>query len=212
VHDQLVALFADPARKVGRREAKHLPSGGIARCGRPGCRAALLSKARTKVPHEYACMGAPGRPGCGKLAVTAAPLEAFVTGVLFESLANPRVLAALATDGDGEDGELLAALRADEEALTELAEMFADHQISRAQLTASTQRIEARVEATRRALRRRMKSRALSDLRRPWMGSARAGMTRRRRWRVGRRCCARCSTRLWLDRRGDGEARSTATG
>ena len=57
---------------------------------------ALRAKGRND---SYACVNGVGR-GCGRIAITAEPLEEFVTGAVLDALESPRVQEALRDGND----------------------------------------------------------------------------------------------------------------
>jgi hypothetical protein len=92
--DKLRGLLLDPARRVNRSARKYLLSGHVRcwRCGEP-----MMARPRTRSRDEnglasrtYACLGDPGRAGCGRCSIVAVPLEELVGDMLvlrFEELA-----------------------------------------------------------------------------------------------------------------------------
>lgn len=78
-HERLVAIFRDPGRRTQRgSELKWLLS-GLAKCGREGC-GAPMRPTRQNGARRYFCLA------CGRLTVTAEPVDEFVTEVVLERL------------------------------------------------------------------------------------------------------------------------------
>jgi len=86
-HERLVKVFADPARRrFAVRRQQHL-LGGIPRC--PKCGHKMYYKPAKGRNDSYACVTGVGR-GCGRVSITAGPLEEFVTGAVLDAW-NPPV-------------------------------------------------------------------------------------------------------------------------
>ena len=147
-------------RRVARpgRPSTHLLS-GIARCGR--CGGPLWTSWR-KDPNggrvaRYACVSRPGRPGCGKLTVVAAPLDELIREAVIIAVAGPELAKTLAAHR-GDDGEEAGAARdlADAESRRdETAAMFAAAEITRREWLTIRQVTEQRIADASRVLNRR---------------------------------------------------------
>jgi site-specific DNA recombinase len=129
MHEMVVAILKDPARRTRGPGAKHLLTGIVA-CGR--CEEPLATHYDPKSRggrRQYLCQAAPGRPGCGRLMVSAEPLERVVTAMVLKRLAGPGLAKALAAR-DAEAGaglaEELAAVYAQ---ITEVEAMWKARQI-----------------------------------------------------------------------------------
>ncbi len=169
-------IFADRAgrRRLGRGRT-FLLTGGIACCGAPGeasighvediCGKALVSCVN-KAP-SYGCRPEAPHHGCGRVYAQRNHLETFVTEMVIVALSGPGLAAARrAAAGDDQDLAALAdQLRVDEQALTQLArDHYVDRLISRAEFLAARQAIEARMDATHRALSKRPSTGILLDV------------------------------------------------
>jgi DNA invertase Pin-like site-specific DNA recombinase len=81
------AVLTDPGRGASRpgRPARWLLVGGMARCGYPDCGAPLTVKPTSRGQNpRYVCdRSRPGRPGCGRIAVSAPKLEELVAELVF---------------------------------------------------------------------------------------------------------------------------------
>jgi len=82
-----------PVARPGRRLLR-----GFARCGRCDARLVGASRTHTGIP-DYICHR-PEDGGCGRLRITAIPLEEFVRDVVVTHAAVPAVRKALADGGD----------------------------------------------------------------------------------------------------------------
>lgn len=147
--ERLQTELHDPARaqiRTGRVSLLY----GVARCGRPGCGAKLVVASLGGRP-AYRCQKGPGKPGCGGLAIVAEPLEALVTEMVLDALdsADLGERFARAASETGIDEELGRRITACERRLTELAEMWADGDITRAEWIAARARVTTELDALR---------------------------------------------------------------
>lgn len=161
--EQVRALLTDPARRQERPAWATLLT-GLARCGKCG---AKLVVAKTEGRPTYRCQKAPGKPGCGGLAIVAAPFEELITEAVLQRFDSPQFAEALAgvdtrVDSDGADAA--AAIANAEAKLAELAQMWAASEISRAEWLTARRPVEATLEAARRRIRRRATTSALDGL------------------------------------------------
>jgi site-specific DNA recombinase len=169
-------IFADRSgrRRLGRGRT-FLLTGGVARCGALGearighvedvCGKSLVSCVNKAA--SYGCRPEAPHQGCGRVFAQRNHLEAFVTEMVITALSGPGLAEArrAAAGGDQDLTALADQLRADEQALTQLArDHYADRLISRAEFLATRQVIEARIEATHRALLERPRSGILLDV------------------------------------------------
>ena len=122
-----------PNRHTRQRGAKTLLVGVIrCECGNAMYGNAPVSKGVLK-PMRYACLSGPGRPGCGRVAVTAAPIEEAVVDAMLHTVTSKDFAKVLRRDrgatlgDDRAEAELVDA----ETRLLELAEAFGAGQISR---------------------------------------------------------------------------------
>ncbi len=84
--DLLRALLTDPSRLKAVMPREYLLTGGIARCGL--CGEALVGRARTDYQRRrrMVCAKGPGFTGCGKVFVTAEPVEEIVAEAVLRSI------------------------------------------------------------------------------------------------------------------------------
>ena len=146
-------------RRVARpgRPSTHLLS-GIARCGR--CGGPLWTSWR-KDPNglrvaRYACVLRPGAPGCGKLTVTAAPLDELVRDSVIWAVSGPELAKTLASRRRGNADETQAARElGDAEARREeAAAMFGAGEITRREWLKIREVTEQRIAEASRLLNR----------------------------------------------------------
>ena len=154
-------------KRVARpgRPSTHLLS-GIARCGR--CGGPLWTSWR-KDPNggrvaRYACVSRPGAPGCGKLTVTAAPLDELVRDSVIWAVSGPelaKTLRARRRDGAGEV-KVARELAQAEARREEAAGMFGAGEITRREWLTIREVTDRRIADASRLLNRH--SGPLADL------------------------------------------------
>lgn len=136
-------LVNDPARRSKPRKISDLT--GILRCGRCG---ATLSRDRHKSGAVvWRCKPAPHKQACGRLAIAGKDLEPLVRAMLFEAVDDGRL-----TRRQGPATVDTAELDDVEARLNDLAGMFADGTLSRAEWLTARERLEARRSALAGAL------------------------------------------------------------
>jgi len=152
-HRRLRLLLLNKDRSGERRARVFLLSGALSRCGL--CGAKLVGQRREKTAtRTYVCLGGAGGSGCGGLACVAEPLEALVVEALMMRLDTPALARTLATVGGGGRGEdgLAEELMAAEAKLEELADMWANDEIGRAEWARARKPVESRRDAAQRRL------------------------------------------------------------
>lgn len=149
------------------RPAAHLLS-GLLRCGRCGqpMHSTTLRDRKRGLPErrQYACRKRPGQPNCGKLTITASPVEELVGAEVLAHLDQGGLTAALASLGDGQAEAAAAELTDAETARNEIEDMLKAREIKRDAFLRLHGPAEARVEAARRALVQDSGRSALADL------------------------------------------------
>jgi DNA invertase Pin-like site-specific DNA recombinase len=147
-HEQLRALLGDPRRAQRGRPPAHLLA-GLLRCDRCGER--MHTSHRKDGARRYVCSPAPG--GCGRVAVTAEPLEELIVSAVLHRLDSAAMRRALAKPKkktrDAGDLDDLRAIEAD---LDCLAADFGNGAISRREWLAAREPLERRRDAARRAV------------------------------------------------------------
>ncbi len=160
--DRLRALLTDPGRRTNRTARRYLLS-GMVRCSR--CGSPMFSVPRFE-QRRYLCRSGADFGGCGRMAVSAAPLEEFVAEAVLLRLDSPELDAALT--GRAQDNAHAAGLSeqvaADTAQLEELAGLYASKAITAAEWIAARNPIEARRTETRRRITQLTSSSALDGL------------------------------------------------
>lgn len=163
-HERLVAKVS-PSKRAGR-PATHLLS-GIATCGR--CGGPLYHAPRyNRAGSRYRCYSGPSRKpdACGRLSVTAEPVEDIVRDRLIDALAGEALAEArrqVASDDQAEQ-EAAAELSAVEDLRDELVRDRADGVLSRREWLVAKERLDKRQERAESVLRRNGSARTLADL------------------------------------------------
>jgi site-specific DNA recombinase len=149
-HQQILATFQ--TKKVsGRRAPRRYLLSGLLKCGK--CDNRLYSSARGEA-RRYVCLSGPDHGGCGGLTITAPPVEEWLAAAVLMRLDTPAMNDALAgrVAADERQTALLADLIAAQSKMTELAEMFAEGEVSRPEWKAARAPLEARVTTAQRQL------------------------------------------------------------
>lgn len=167
-HRRLRLLLLNKDR--GERRARvFLLSGIVGRCGL--CGAKLVGQRRENGVRTYVCLGGAGGNGCGSLSCVAEPLEALVVEALMIRLDTPALARALATVGGGPargEDDPADELAAADAKLAELADMWANDEISRSEWT----RVRKPVESRRDAAQRRLSASTRANAAARWEGKA----------------------------------------
>jgi site-specific DNA recombinase len=152
-------------RRDGRR---YLLAGGLLRCGL--CGAVLVSRPIANGARRYVCAKGPGLPGCGRIAIMAEPIEAFLVEAVLFRLDSPDMAAVLEGRAreDATTAAVQAELDADRAQLNELARLHGEREIGLAEWLAARKPIEGRVEVAQRRLSRLSRSGAID----PYIGSS----------------------------------------
>ncbi len=130
-HAALRQRLSDNRRTKGALPAKrYLLSRGLTVCGRCGARLATLRRAGSN-RRVYSCIKSTDRDGCGRLSVSAVPLEQHVIREVFAHIGLNNV-AKLIANPHAFQRELVRRT-AIEARLLELADMYAHQEISRAE-------------------------------------------------------------------------------
>lgn len=146
--ERLRRLLLDPARRTNRSARRYLLT-GMLRCGK--CAGRLYSMPKNG-RRRYGCAMGPDARGCGGVFIYAEMLERFITEAVLYRLDSPTMHEVL-TGTEGEDDrarDLAGAMETDTARLGELATTWADGEISKAEWLKARDRIETRLEATRR--------------------------------------------------------------
>jgi DNA invertase Pin-like site-specific DNA recombinase len=139
--DALRAILSAPRTTRARR--RYLLTGGPAVCG--VCGAALVARPRDDGRKAYVCASGPLFSGCGKIRILGDDFEQFVTGAVLERLDTPELAAEIAATDDTDD-DTVDELRRIEDRRVQLAELWADGEMSRADWTAARRRLDERTK------------------------------------------------------------------
>jgi site-specific DNA recombinase len=161
-HDRLRTLLTDPTRRTNRTARRYLIS-GLVRCQL--CGTTMYSVPRND-ERRYLCRSGPDFGGCGRMAVSAEPLEQFVAAAVLLRLDSPALANALAGRAaqDAHTSDLSEQIAADSTQLAELAGLYASKAITAAEWLAARNPIEARRSEARRQITRATGATAISGL------------------------------------------------
>lgn len=153
--ERVLAMFVS-RKRAGRRTPQRYLLTGLLRCGK--CQGKLYSAARKTpqgaVERRYVCQSGPDHGGCGKLTISAVPVETWLTEAALYRLDSPDVAAALEGRGetDARHADAVAVLESAQRRLTELAEMFGAGDITKAEYLAARPVAETKAVEAARAL------------------------------------------------------------
>jgi site-specific DNA recombinase len=149
-HTQALAILQDPSRRTNRSARRYLLS-GLMRCGLCGGKLWTMSR------HEYGqrrylCRSGSDFGGCGKITITAPPVEQLISEAVLMRLDSPELADALTgrMQTDATSALLSEEIAADARRLEELAEMFAAGDISAPEWKVARASIDRRLQANRR--------------------------------------------------------------
>lgn len=146
----IVRTHSKPSYNGPGRPPSHLLS-GIVRCGlcdRPMWITWSTSGGRRL--YRYGCIKAPGRRGCGRIAVVAAHVDELVSEMVLYALSGPALTKALEGRDDDETAGVADELARLEDKLSETAAMFAADEISRNEWVVVRDKLEERISKLRR--------------------------------------------------------------
>jgi site-specific DNA recombinase len=148
--DRLRALLTRPDRRLTTGGArKHLLSGILhcARCGQP------MVGPSSRGVLRYVCNKNPdgGKGACGRMFITAAPVDEHVRDLVLTALDSPEMATRL-RQREAPEPDLHARIRADEDQLEALAADHGNGEISRNEWKAARTPIVARLDAARERL------------------------------------------------------------
>lgn len=182
-HERIRARMGDPRRtRHDTRRSRLLST--LVHCGE--CQQPMSAKrertlksgprAGQLVTAGYYCTRSTGRPeACGRRAIRAEGLEAYVSGLVLEALTTPAVPTGVRSAADEQGiAHLTGQLRDLQARLDELADAFADGAIDRSQLIGGTERLRGRMDQVRKAIRRLDRAGILAEL--PTDGTAMQAM------------------------------------
>jgi DNA invertase Pin-like site-specific DNA recombinase len=148
---RLRAKLRDPDRRTNRSARRYLLA-SLLRCHNCGNR--LYSRPRDDGARRYVCASGPGFEGCGGLTIMAEPLEQFMVEAVLERLDSPELANALngGVTADPAGSEWQAEVERAQEQLEELAELWAEREITRREWVKARAPIEKRLDAAKRRL------------------------------------------------------------
>lgn len=159
--ERLRRSLLDPARRTNRTARRYLLT-GMLRCGK--CGKVMNSTPKNGV-RRYGCVMGPDAHGCGGVFIYAEMLEAFICQAVLYRLDSPEMHQVLTGSGANDEATrtLADAIQADTDRLDDLAAMWSDGEISRAEWRTARTRLQARLEANRRAFARLTHRDAVAD-------------------------------------------------
>ncbi len=161
-HRRILAKYAE-AKVSGRRVPQRYLLSGMLRCGKCGTR--LYSSARVHT-RRYVCASGPDHGGCGRLTVTADPLERLIADAVLYRLDTPELADALAgrSSADERITDLSSRLATVQERLDDLPAAFAAGEISRRDWALARKPLEEQRDHLQRQLGRLTHTSALTGL------------------------------------------------
>jgi site-specific DNA recombinase len=147
---QLRAKLGDPNRRTNRAAQRYLLT-RLLRCSH--CGSVLVSRPRDDGTRRYVCASGPGSGGCGKTTIIADPLERFISAGVLHRLESPRLPEAIIRtpkNGDGSDWQ--AEVERTQAKLDELAELWANGEITRSEWLKARAPIEKRQTHSKKKL------------------------------------------------------------
>jgi hypothetical protein len=147
---QLQAKLGDPDRRTNRASRRYLLT-RLLRCSH--CSGALVARPRDDGRRRYVCASGPGFSGCGKTTVIADPVERFIAQAVLHRLETPRLPEAMKrTTADARGAEWQAEVDRRQAQLDELAELWADSEITRSEWLKARTPIEKRLSVAKKKL------------------------------------------------------------
>jgi site-specific DNA recombinase len=148
---RLRAKLTDSDRRTNRSARRYLLA-SLLRCHH--CGAKLVSRPRDDRARRYVCASGPNFGGCGKVTIMAERLEQYVVEAVLHRLDSPDLPKALngnvSTDPAGEEWQ--AEVGRAQEQLEELAQMWAEREITRGEWVTARAPIEKRLDTAKRRL------------------------------------------------------------
>ena len=144
------AILDDPGRRTNRAARRYLLA-GMLRCHK--CGHTLMAHPRAGV-RRYVCKGAPSHDGCGATYISAERVEELLIDAVLYRLDTPDLADALAGRhrADSTTTELSEQISDDQAQLDDLAEMWANKEISVTEWKKARSTIEARQREAKRML------------------------------------------------------------
>jgi hypothetical protein len=121
--------LVEQRKTTGRRTARRYLLSGLLRCSRCGGK---MFAAYRPDRRRYSCMSGPDHQGCGKMAISADPVEELITQAVLLRLSSPELARAMAGQAadDQHAADLASRIEQAQAKLNELAEMYAEGSIT----------------------------------------------------------------------------------
>jgi hypothetical protein len=147
---QLQATLGDPDRRTNRASRRYLLT-RLLRCSH--CKGTLVARPRDDGSRRYVCASGPNFGGCGKTTVVADPVEQFITQAVLHRLETPRLPEARRRKPDDAKGaEWQAEVERRQTQLDELAELWANGEITRGEWLKARTPLEKRLTVAKKKL------------------------------------------------------------
>ena len=147
---QLQAKLGDPDRRTNRASRRYLLT-RLLRCSH--CKGALVARPRDDGSRRYVCASGPGFGGCGKTTVVADPVERFVAHAVLHRLETPGLPEARKRRPEDTKGaQWQAEIERRQGQLDELAELWANGEITRGEWLEARTPIEKRLDVAKKKL------------------------------------------------------------
>ena len=147
---QLRAKLGDPDRRTNRASRRYLLTRLLRRSR---CGSVLVSRPRDDGTRRYVCASGPGFGGCGKTTIIADPLEQFIAAGVLHRLESPRLPEAIIRSPNRADGsEWQSKVERTQAKLDELAELWAEGEITRGEWLKARAPIEKRQTLAKKKL------------------------------------------------------------
>lgn len=144
------AKLADPERRTNRSARRYLLA-RLLHCGHCGTR--LVSRPRADGSRRYVCASGPGAGGCGRVTIVADQLEQFIVEAVLHRLDSPELARSLSGNGhDPEGAEWQAQIEQAQAQLDELAQLWANGEITRSEWLSARPPIEKRLTLAKKRL------------------------------------------------------------
>jgi site-specific DNA recombinase len=147
---QLQAKLGDPDRRTNRASQRYLLT-RLLRCWH--CKGVMVARPRDDGTRRYVCASGPGFGGCGKTTVIADPVERFIEAAVLHRLETPRLPEAMKRrPNDAKGAEWQAEVERRQAQLGELAELWANGEITRGEWLKARTPIEKRLTVAKKKL------------------------------------------------------------
>lgn len=165
-HRRVLAKYAEK-KTSGRRTPQRYLLSGLCRCGKCGNRLySSLRQRKDGSTRRYVCSSGPDHGGCGRLTITADPLERLVADMVLYRLDTPELADTLAgrASTDARTQDLTAALDKEQTRLDDLSLAYGQGDIDMRGWMIAKKPIEQRLESLKRQLGQITRTSALAGL------------------------------------------------